>query len=225
MYLRLAFWTLSLAYTAALFSRTAPGSSVGTMVAAAVLGAALGFSLGGMLDQSAHPQAKLNLAFAFANFSENLLLGNLLFQSPARSEFKYSARDPSEIRVLGPFAPARFDAINDSSQKHNHTHPHPGEPKYRHQKIELRWKRASPTRSEGDGQNENSEGQYQACYHGEHINGLQQKRLQCVKRNKFRISFNQEDRQRSDPPKQDLQHLGQERDGALILGRLRRCRD
>jgi hypothetical protein len=47
MYLRLAFWTLSLAYTAALFSRTAPGSSLGTMVA--VLGAALGFSLGGML--------------------------------------------------------------------------------------------------------------------------------------------------------------------------------
>ncbi len=49
MYVRLAFWTLSLAYTAALFSRTAPGSSPGTMVAAAVLGAALGFSLGGML--------------------------------------------------------------------------------------------------------------------------------------------------------------------------------
>ena len=49
MYVRLAFWTLSLAYTAALFSRTAPGSSAGTMVAAAVLGAALGFSLGGML--------------------------------------------------------------------------------------------------------------------------------------------------------------------------------
>jgi hypothetical protein len=49
MYVRLAFWTLSLAYTAALFSRTAPGYSPGTMVAAAMLGAALGFSLGGML--------------------------------------------------------------------------------------------------------------------------------------------------------------------------------
>jgi hypothetical protein len=49
MYVRLAFWTLSLAYTAALFSRTAPGSSPGTMLAAALLGAALGFSLGGML--------------------------------------------------------------------------------------------------------------------------------------------------------------------------------
>jgi hypothetical protein len=46
---RLAFWTLSLAYTSALFSRTAPGASSGTMLAAAVLGAALGFSLGGIL--------------------------------------------------------------------------------------------------------------------------------------------------------------------------------
>ena len=49
MYVRLAFWTLSLAYTAALFSRTTPSSSPGTMLAAAVLGAILGFSLGGML--------------------------------------------------------------------------------------------------------------------------------------------------------------------------------
>jgi hypothetical protein len=49
MYVRLAFWTLSLAYTAALFSRTTPGSSPGTMLAAALLGAILGFSLGGML--------------------------------------------------------------------------------------------------------------------------------------------------------------------------------
>jgi hypothetical protein len=49
MYLRLAFWTLSLAYTSALFSRTTPGSSLGTMLTAALLGAVLGFSLGGML--------------------------------------------------------------------------------------------------------------------------------------------------------------------------------
>jgi hypothetical protein len=49
MYVRLAFWTLSLAYTSALFARTVPGSSTGTMLAAALLGAALGFSLGGML--------------------------------------------------------------------------------------------------------------------------------------------------------------------------------
>jgi hypothetical protein len=49
MYVRLAFWTLSLAYTAALFSRTTPESSPGTMLAAALLGAILGFSLGGML--------------------------------------------------------------------------------------------------------------------------------------------------------------------------------
>ena len=53
----------------------------------------------------------------------------------------------------------------------------------------------------------------------EHVNGLQQKRLQCVKRNKLGISLNQKDRQRSDPPKHDLQHVGQQRDGALILGR------
>jgi hypothetical protein len=49
MYLRLAFWTLSLAYTAALFSRTTPGSSPGIMITAALFGAVLGFSLGGML--------------------------------------------------------------------------------------------------------------------------------------------------------------------------------
>jgi hypothetical protein len=49
MYLRLAFWTLSLAYTAALFSRTTPGSSPAIMLTAALLGALLGFSLGGML--------------------------------------------------------------------------------------------------------------------------------------------------------------------------------
>jgi hypothetical protein len=49
MYLRLAFWTLSLAYTSVLFSRTAPGSTPGIMVTAALFGAVLGFSLGGML--------------------------------------------------------------------------------------------------------------------------------------------------------------------------------
>lgn len=49
MYVRLAFWTLSLAYTAVLFSRSAPGSSPGIMVTAALLGAVFGFSLGGML--------------------------------------------------------------------------------------------------------------------------------------------------------------------------------
>jgi hypothetical protein len=49
MYIRLAFWTLSLAYTAALFSRSAPGASLSTMLTAALLGAVLGFSFGGML--------------------------------------------------------------------------------------------------------------------------------------------------------------------------------
>jgi hypothetical protein len=49
MYVRLAFWTLSLAYTSALFFRGTPGSSPGTMLTAALLGAVLGFSLGGML--------------------------------------------------------------------------------------------------------------------------------------------------------------------------------
>ncbi len=48
MYLRLAFWTLAMAYTAALLSSTTAGSSPSTMVTAAVLGAAIGFSLGGM---------------------------------------------------------------------------------------------------------------------------------------------------------------------------------
>jgi hypothetical protein len=49
MYIRLAFWTLSLAYTSALFSRTIPGSSPVIVLSAALLGAVLGFSLGGML--------------------------------------------------------------------------------------------------------------------------------------------------------------------------------
>ena len=49
MYIRLAFWTLSLAYTAVLFSHSAPGSSPAIMVTAALLGAVFGFSLGGML--------------------------------------------------------------------------------------------------------------------------------------------------------------------------------
>ncbi len=49
MYIRLAFWTLSLAYTSALFSRTIPRASPSIMLSAALLGAILGFSLGGML--------------------------------------------------------------------------------------------------------------------------------------------------------------------------------
>ena len=58
MYIRLAFWTLSLAYTAVLFSRSAPGSLPGIIVTAALLGAVFGFSLGGMLDQSALAQTR-----------------------------------------------------------------------------------------------------------------------------------------------------------------------
>ena len=48
MYVRLAFWTVSLAYTSALFSRSTAGSSPSTMFTAVVLGAAIGFGLGGM---------------------------------------------------------------------------------------------------------------------------------------------------------------------------------
>lgn len=49
MYLRLAFWTLSLAYTSALFSRTTPSSSPGVMLTAALFGGMFGFSLGALL--------------------------------------------------------------------------------------------------------------------------------------------------------------------------------
>ena len=49
MYLRLAFWTLSLAYTCALFSRSTPGSSPGIMLTAALFGGIFGFSLGALL--------------------------------------------------------------------------------------------------------------------------------------------------------------------------------
>jgi hypothetical protein len=48
MYMRLAFWTVALAYTSVLLSRTTNGFSPGTMLAAAVLGAVMGFCLGGM---------------------------------------------------------------------------------------------------------------------------------------------------------------------------------
>jgi len=48
MYLRLAFWTLAMAYTSVLLSRTTNGFSPGTMLAAALLGAVMGFCLGGM---------------------------------------------------------------------------------------------------------------------------------------------------------------------------------
>ncbi len=48
MYVRLAFWTVSLAYICALLSRTTAGSAPGTMLTAAMFGAVIGFGLGGM---------------------------------------------------------------------------------------------------------------------------------------------------------------------------------
>jgi hypothetical protein len=48
MYLRLCFWTLSLAYTAFLLAHGNGGSSLGVMLIAALLGALIGFGLGGM---------------------------------------------------------------------------------------------------------------------------------------------------------------------------------
>lgn len=48
MYLRLAFWTLAMAYTSALLSRGTPGFSPSIMLTAALLGAVLGFGVGAM---------------------------------------------------------------------------------------------------------------------------------------------------------------------------------
>ena len=48
MYIRLAFWTLSLAYTSAILSGSIHASSPSIMLTAALLGALLGFSLGGI---------------------------------------------------------------------------------------------------------------------------------------------------------------------------------
>jgi hypothetical protein len=48
MYLRLAFWTLAMAYTSVLMSRGTGSASPSTLLTAALLGALLGFSLGGM---------------------------------------------------------------------------------------------------------------------------------------------------------------------------------
>jgi hypothetical protein len=48
MYLRLAFWTLAMAYSSVLLSRGTGGASPSTMITAALLGAVFGFSLGGM---------------------------------------------------------------------------------------------------------------------------------------------------------------------------------
>jgi hypothetical protein len=46
--MRLAFWTLAMAYTSVLLIRSTGGSSPGNMFTAALLGAVIGFSLGGI---------------------------------------------------------------------------------------------------------------------------------------------------------------------------------
>jgi hypothetical protein len=48
MYVRLAFWTVAMAYTSVLLSRTTAGFSTSIMLTAALLGAVIGFCLGGM---------------------------------------------------------------------------------------------------------------------------------------------------------------------------------
>jgi hypothetical protein len=48
MRMRLAFWTVAMAYTSVLLSRTTAGFSPSIMFTAALLGAAIGFYLGGM---------------------------------------------------------------------------------------------------------------------------------------------------------------------------------
>jgi hypothetical protein len=48
MYVGLAFWTVAMAYTSVLLSRTTAGFSPSIMFTAALLGAAIGFCLGGM---------------------------------------------------------------------------------------------------------------------------------------------------------------------------------
>jgi hypothetical protein len=48
MYIRLAFWTAAMAYTAFLLARGNGNVSLVIMLTAAVLGAAIGFGLGGM---------------------------------------------------------------------------------------------------------------------------------------------------------------------------------
>lgn len=48
MYLRLAFWTMAIAYTSLLFARGDGRSSLSVMLTAAFLGALMGFAVGGM---------------------------------------------------------------------------------------------------------------------------------------------------------------------------------
>jgi hypothetical protein len=48
MYVRLAFWTLAMAYISVLLSRGTGGSSPSIMFTASLLGAVIGFGLGGM---------------------------------------------------------------------------------------------------------------------------------------------------------------------------------
>lgn len=48
MYLRLAFWTISMAYTAFLLARGTSNSSLSVGFSAVLLGAAIGFGLGAM---------------------------------------------------------------------------------------------------------------------------------------------------------------------------------
>jgi len=58
MYFRLAFWTLSLAYLAVLFSNSTPGSSPGTVITAVVFGAILGWGGNGCLHSDVGQQAE-----------------------------------------------------------------------------------------------------------------------------------------------------------------------
>ena len=61
MYLRLAFWTVALAYTAFLFARGNGGSPPSVMFTAAFLGAMMGFGLGSVFaNRAARKQSHLS---------------------------------------------------------------------------------------------------------------------------------------------------------------------
>ena len=58
MYLRLAFWTVVLAYTAFLFARANGSSPLSVMFTAAFLGAIMGFGLGSVfVNRAARKQS------------------------------------------------------------------------------------------------------------------------------------------------------------------------
>jgi hypothetical protein len=107
MYLRLAFWTLSIAYTSVLLSRGPGSSSPRIMISAALLGALLGFALGGMFVR--YTQASLSAVFiassaepAFPLENRNSVPNSRSFKASDWSEPTQNRSNPCNPKSVTP---------------------------------------------------------------------------------------------------------------------------